>query len=89
MVIKKPLEKVFKRKYTKRKPKTKPSFKARKKGMFLNIFEKKLNAKLNLEALNLLGEFIETLNQNNFGNFELREVISPEHILEVRSFAKV
>ncbi len=72
----------------KSKPGPKPGKK--RKGLFLNIFEKELNGKkLNPEVVSVMQEFINALNDNGLGNFQLREVISPDHVLEVRSFARV
>ena len=64
--------------------------KRRNGGMFLNIFEKHINGKsIHPETVELLGEFIDVLNKEKIGNFEMVEVISPQHVLEIRSFAKV
>lgn len=56
--------------------------------LYKTIFEKEVGKNLNPKALQLLQDFINTLNQDKIMNVEIFEIISPRHVIEVREYSK-
>lgn len=56
--------------------------------LYQTIFEKEIEKSFNPKSLELLQDFINTLNQEKILNAELFEIVSPKHIIEIRSYSK-
>jgi len=66
---------------------TSASVTRRKKGVYTLLFEKEIGEKgMSEEARIFLNEFLEELNKRKSMDLEVIEIISPRHVLEVRSY---
>lgn len=56
--------------------------------LYKTIYEKEVTKSLNPKSLDLLKDFVEHLNNEKLISAEVFEIISPRHVIEIRSYSR-
>lgn len=60
----------------------------KKNVLYQTVYEKELGKNPNPRAMELLQDFVETLNNDRVMNLEIHEIIRPKHVIEIRKYSK-